>query len=393
MLGEALLAIWSAAGLVWWIISWQLVRAERKRVMRPVPPSPKQTLTIFKPLPLLAAEGMGIVARGLESFVALLDPESELLLGVHEADRETVGPFLEAMRARYPKAQVRAVYRLTPDTVANPKIAWQLELAPHARGELWLWSDADIIAPAQFVQAARDEFASCGAVLLTYPYVMCEVKRSSSILEALFVNADVYPGVLLLRRLGLVDFGLGAAMLFDREEFRKRVAWQELGEFLADDFQLGQRLRPVRIGTVTLETAPGERTWLEALRHDLRWTKTIRWNRPGGFFARIVVLPVMGWLMAVALHPLHFLAWAGLLGMMQAEVIGAVAICRCVGCRLRARDTLALEGWSLWRITAWVLAWLPGSVTWSGRSWSGPRSRPAAGEMRREMVEAIDRTE
>ena len=132
--------------------------------------------------------------------------------------------------------------------------------------------------------------------MMTFPYVVREIPSPPALLEALFVNVEFYPGVLLLRKLGPVDFGLGAAMLFRRDDFLRQVEWDEIGAWLADDFFLGQKLRPVRIGTTTLATVAGASTWKDALLHDLRWTKTIRWNRPMGSFARILIMPVLGWL-------------------------------------------------------------------------------------------------
>jgi ceramide glucosyltransferase len=374
MSGEIVLALWSVAGVAWWIIAWRLVKVGATAKSKPQLSAAPRSLSIFKPLPPLGAHGLELVAGGLESFVAQLDPESELLLGVREPDRATAQPFLDAMRAKYPKAQVRPVYRSEPDKVANPKIAGQIILAPHATGELWLWSDADIVAPPGFLQSARAEFARCGAAMLTFPYVVRRAPGPGALFETLFVNVEFYPGVLLLRGRGTVDFGLGAGMLFEREEFLKRVDWHELGAFLADDFQLGQRLKPVRIGSLTLETIAKERAWPDAFQHDLRWARTIRWNRPGGFFARLLVLPVAGWLAAVAAHPLTIFAWAGLLGMIQADVVAAAVICREIGCPLRWKDWCILEGWSLWRIAAWILSWLPAPAVWSGRRWDGPRA-------------------
>jgi ceramide glucosyltransferase len=375
MFGKAALALWSAAGLAWWILALRLVRANRRgEDSPPVLSTGIRSLTIFKPLPPLQYVKLEEITAALESFVAQLDPESEMLLGVHEADRASLAPFVEAMRSKYPKAQVRPFFRAEPDPVPNPKIAWQMLLAPRASGELWLWSDADIVAPPGFLPRARAEFARAGAAMMTFPYVVRDASAPGALFEALFINADFCPGVLLLRRLGAVDFGLGACMLFERDQFLQRVDWRELGGFLADDFQLGQRLKPVRIGATALATVAPGRTWAEALRHDLRWARTIRWNRPGGFFARLLVLPVAGWLGAVALHPLDILPWMGLLGMIQADVMAAVAICRAIGCRVRAKDGMLLEFWSVWRIGAWVLCWLPGSVTWTGRQWRGPRA-------------------
>ncbi len=310
----------------------------------------------------------------LESFVAQLDAESEMLCGVHEADRESVAPMLARLEQRYPTARIKTVYRTCADQVANPKIAWQRILAEQAEGELWLWSDADVTAPEGFLRAARQEFESCGATMLTFPYVVRSLPRPPALLDALFVNAEFYPGVLLLRKRGAVDFGLGAGMLFERDTFLKRVEWREIGAALSDDFFLGQKLQPARIAKSTLATIAGATTWQDARLHDLRWARTIRWNRPVGSAARIMILPVLGWLGWVAFHPLNPGAWIGLVAMMQIDVFFAAMIVRQVGCPLMVQNLLGLEAWSIWRSILWFLSWWPGSsVVWSGKIWKGPR--------------------
>ncbi len=379
------------AGLIWWVVAWRLVAADQRRKNEVPETASRRTLSVFKPVPFLGAQGLKVVAAGLESFVAQLDPSSELLLGIHEADRDFVEPFLDRLRTDYPDARLKVFFRSGPDETANPKIAWQKILAPEAEGELWLWSDADVIAPAGFLQSARLEYARSGAAMMTFPYVVRAISSGPALLEAIFVNVEFYPGVLLLRRMGPVDFGLGSAMLFQRDDFLREVDWSEIGAWLADDFFLGQKLRPVRIGTTTLATVPGSFTCGQALLHDLRWTKTIRWNRPVGSFARILVMPVLGWLGAVALHPHHIFAWVGLLGMIQAEVLFAAAICRRAGCELTAGTILGMEGWTLWRILLWFLSWLPWPVIWSGKIWRGPRVESnREDEPAKNLVEAVD---
>jgi hypothetical protein len=372
---EIILVLWSGAGIVWWLIAWRLVKGE---ALVPVPANntavPAEKLSIFKPLPPLGPAGLRSVAAGLESFIAQLGEKDELLLGIHEADRTIVAPFLEKMGALHPEARLKLIFRTSPDDVANPKIAWLKILADHAEGPLWLWSDADIIAPPGFLRAARAEFSRAGAVMLTFPYVVRAVPSAPALLDALFVNVEFYPGVLLLRSRGPVDFGLGAGMLFRRDDFRKRADWAELGAALADDFVLGQKLGPVRIGTATLATAVELRSWKEALLHYLRWSKTIAWNRPFGSAARVMILPMLGWLIYAALHPARAGAWLGLVAMMQLDVLFAALICRAVGCNWRARDTISAQFWSVWRVWAWLICLLPGRVTWSGKTWHGPRS-------------------
>jgi len=374
MFNNILLATWSSVGLIWWLIAWRLASGNSRPQVSPE--KSNRTLSVFKPLPPLGAMGLEAIAAGLESFAAQLDAESEMLIGVHEADRDLTGPFLKRLHREHPDARIKIIFRSEPDGMANPKIAWQKVLAREAEGELWLWSDADIVAPSGFLQSARSEYAqsaTAGVRMVTFPYVVEKIYSAPSLLQALFVNVEFYPGVLLLRALGPVDFGLGAAMLFQRDDFLQNVAWAELGARLGDDFYLGQKLSPVRIGHAAVATVPGHLTWCDALANDIRWTKTIRWNRPMGSFARILIMPVAGWLVAVAIAPTHLFPWLGLVGMIQAEVLFAAAISREAGCRLQARHVLGLEIWSFWRIALWFLCWLPWPVQWSERMWRGPK--------------------
>jgi hypothetical protein len=375
MFVEAALLAWSGLALAWWLVSWRLVRGDF-----PAPPLYKdeargaefsaRSLTVFKPLPPLGADEFD--ARGLESFIAQLGERSDLLLGAHAVDRARIEPWLARMEGAHPRAALRVVWRDEPDSVPNPKIAWLKILAPHATGELWLWSDADIVAPPDFLRTARREYAASGVRMVTWPYAVRDVAQTPALLDALFVNAEFFPGVLLLRRLGPVDFGLGAAMLFARDDFQRAVTWSELGAALADDFALGQKLKPVRIGQPVLATSADVKTWRAALLHYLRWSKTVRWNRPLGTAARLIVLPALGWMALIACRPAATLGWLGLAAVMQMDVLFAALICRDAGCRLRGRDLAAAEFWSLGRALVWLLCWLPGPVVWSGRSWWRP---------------------
>jgi hypothetical protein len=371
MFSEWALGLWSGAGLAWWLIAWGLVRLERKNGVVDGNESAEREefLSIFKPLSPLGAGELAALKAGLESFVRQLDPSSELLLGVHETDRAVVAAFIDRLQKDYPDAQLKVGYRDEPDELPNPKIAWQKFLAAHARGEFWLWSDADIVAPPGFLRSMRAEFRQSGASLLTFPYVVREVAGARSFLDALFVNAEFYPGVLFLRRLGPVDFGLGAGMLFRRRDFFEAVKWPELGFALADDFVLGQKLGPVRVSRTTLATAAGMATWREAVLHYLRWNKTIWWNRPVGSAARVLTLPVLGWLIFALFHPAEKWAWAGLVAMMQVDLLFAAAICRIVGGRVPLRYGLVLEAWSLGRALVWLACWFPWPVIWRGRKW------------------------
>lgn len=371
MMGEAILIVWSVAGLAWWLIALYLVATHHQASS--VESSQTESLSIFKPLPVLGAKGLKVEAAGLESFLAQMDENTELLLGAHETDRVAVTAFVESMKQKYSTTRLQIIFRISNEDEGNPKIAWQKILAPHATGDLWLWSDADIVAPPDFLRRALAEFSQGKARLLTFPYAVSRIPASPALFDALFVNVEFLPGVLLLRRFGSVDFGLGAAMLFRREDFLRVTDWERLERSLADDFVLGQLLQPVCIGSVILTTAPEAGNWKTAIEHYLRWVKTIRWCRPSGYAAQIIILPTLGWLIFVCFHSASCWAWMGLVAMMQLDVFFAWMICCSAGCSLRLRHGLILEIWSLFRALSWLICWLPFPVFWRTKSWWSPQ--------------------
>ena len=141
MFGEIFLIAWSGLALVWWVVAWRLVAtADNPLAPDDKPVARLRSISVFKPL---APGGFDDGPDSVESFVAQLEPDMELLLGIHEADRKASGAIIADLREKYPKARIEVIYRSDPDDVPNPKIAWQKILAQHASGELWLWSDAE----------------------------------------------------------------------------------------------------------------------------------------------------------------------------------------------------------------------------------------------------------
>jgi ceramide glucosyltransferase len=248
-------------------------------------------------------------------------------------------------------------------------------LAAHATGDLWLWSDADIRVPANAIRSLRVDLAATGAGMLTAPYVVRHDNRPREMLDALFVNVEFYPGVVLLGRMDLIRFGFGSGMLFEAEAFRRKVDWSFLGECLAEDYHLGRLLAPSGLGTARFETSSSPRDWRGAILHYLRWQKTIRWCRPGSYLAQLIVLPVLGWMAMVLVAPTHPAAWGGLLGIVALDGVTALAIFRSLGYPIRGSALSVLPVWSLLRGLTWLACWLPWPIVWRGHLWWTPRRR------------------
>lgn len=370
---------WTALAAAWWITAWWLVRQrvhqDNRGALADPPGSPGAArLSIFKPIPALRGRPVGVFAEPVASFVQQLDAASELLLGIEEQDQPAWEPQLATWRTQYPAATIHAVFRPKPTGLVSPKVSWHQILSERAHDEWWLWSDADILIPPGYLSVIRAQFAAGAAALVTGPYVIRRVTVHPMLFETLFVNVEFFPGVLACERAGALRFALGAALLFRAADFRERVGWDRVSR-LAEDYVMGRALSPVSLSRLTVETFASSTGWREALLHYLRWHKTVRWNRPGGFAGQLLILPVLGWL--VTGH------WAGLAVTVLLEGVVAVVLCRQVGCRLRLGQVLLVPLWSLARVITWIVCWLPLPVVFQSQQqvwWSVSRTAARGGE-------------
>jgi ceramide glucosyltransferase len=308
----------------------------------------------------------------LASFATQLDGNSELLLGVHADDAVRLQPWLETLATLSSPGSLRILARADPDAHANPKISWLAWLAPHARGEVWLWSDVDIVAPPGWLAQARTVFAQAPDRLVTFPYYVRQPIHPQGWWDAAFVNAEMLPGASLIARLNRpVDFAFGAAMLFRREDFISRCHWNTLGAHLADDFALGQSLKPCRVSLPALETLAEESTWRGAFRHYQRWHKTVRWCQPLGYAAQLAILPLAGWLACLMANPGWLMAWIGFLVQYLIEFTIIITISRKTCATIKVHDSWPLLAWPGLRLLMWIASWLPFGVRWRQHTWSG----------------------
>ena len=345
-------------------------------------PATSPSLSVFKPIPPVASPAeRAALASAIASFLPQLGPQDELLIGVPETQAAEWAGTFSAWRSAFPNVRLIVCQRPEPRQWANPKIAWLEHLAEQSQGELWLWSDADIVAPADGLDRMKGLLAGSGVGAVTSPYCVRQIPAAPEALAALFVNAEFLPGARLLGRLGTVDFTFGAATMFRAGDFRQRVTWADLGAVLADDYALGQRLAPVRMTDELVETTAFESGWLAALRHYYRWQKTIRWCRPGSFAALLAIQPLAGWVPLVLLRPRSADGWAGLGLQWLFEMGVAAVIFRRLRCRLPwpAWATVAL--WPGLRVGCWVAVWLPLPVSWRGTAgrWLRLRQPASAG--------------
>ncbi len=298
-------------------------------------------------------------------------PFELLFCARHESD-----PGLQLARrvgARYPQVPARYVTCGEPmPKFHNAKVYSLAKLNAEAEYDLFLTSDADVrVAPnyllrmIQNLKDAKSGLASCIYLGTAYGG---RAASFASRLDAVGKSVEMSSGVLVADMLEGTKFALGATMAVRRKSFEDVGGFDHLGQFYADDFELGNRLAKqgtgVKMATHIIQLMVQDTPFWLSFRNQLRWMQSTRRSRPWGHlgsgltFAMPFGLLGLVWGLAVG-HPVAGLLW--LLGMAVNRWLQAGAILGVM------RD----PDWGF-NVAIYPLRDLLGSVLWAG-SYAGER--------------------
>ena len=219
--------------------------------------------------------------------------EYELLLGVREAN---------AVSIQDPRVRVIVCQTVSP----NRKVGTLIDLAKQARHPVLIINDADIAVPRDYLRDVTSQLQS-GIGLVTCLY-KARSKTWPGRFEALGVATDFAPSALVAPFVGVSEFGLGSTLAFRRADLDRIGGFESLANYLADDYQLGCKLHALGrrnvIAHSVVTTTLNPRTWSEAWRHQVRWSRTVRLSRKAGYIGLPVTFATL-WAIVAAMagHP------------------------------------------------------------------------------------------
>jgi len=235
-------------------------------------------------------------------------PEFEILFGVQDPADPAAGE-VERLRREFPAGRLRLLIVGKPQA-PNAKAAVLEELARQASHELLVVSDDDILVQPGYLRAIVTAFRNDKVGLVTCLY-RAPARTFASLVEALGIATEFAPSVLVARLLGVVDFALGSTMALRASTVREVGGFAALQNFLADDYQLGRNVAArgyrIEFASAVVETGAGGASWSQVWKHQLRWSRTIRVSRPGGYYGSIITHATIWALVAIAAG----LLWAG----------------------------------------------------------------------------------
>jgi ceramide glucosyltransferase len=319
-------------------------------------------LSVLKPL-----HGMEPgLERNIESFFAQDYPEFELLFCARHENDEGL-QLAQRVGARYPQVDARYVTCGEPTPrFHNAKVYSLAKLDSVAKHQLFITSDADVRVRKNYLRRMVQNLSDPQIGLASCVYLGTTDAGAkagfSSQLDAVGKSVEMTSGVLVADMLEGTKFALGVSMAVRKESFRRAGGFEELGQFYADDFVLGNRLAAqgvgVRVATHVVRLMVQDTPFRLSFRNQLRWMQSTRRSRPLGHLGS-------GLTFAVPLGLLG-LAWGLLSGH---ALLGAVWLAAMVLNRwLQAATILQVMGEEDWlrSMLLYPLRDLLGSLLWLG---------------------------
>jgi ceramide glucosyltransferase len=296
--------------------------------------------------------------------------EFEMLFGVSAAD-DPAAAAVEQLKAEFPERAIQLV--LCPERLGtNGKVSTLVQLSAHTRYEFLLINDSDITVTPRYLERVMACFAQPDVGLVTALYRGRAHGTLGSRLETLGIATDFMAGLLLSKLIehGL-HYGMGSTLAVRQEALEKAGGLLGLVDHLADDYEMGARVAKagyrVALCAEVVETGIPAYDWDGFVDHQLRWARTVRDARPGGYVGLMVTYG-LAWallnLVASGLSPvsLWLLGLSFFLRLAQAMTVGAEVL----GDHQVLPSLWLLPLRDLVALGVWVAGFAGNTIVWCG---------------------------
>ncbi len=340
-----------------------------------MPPVFTPPLSVLKPLHGSDAA----LRRNIESFFQQDYPVPyEILFCARHADDAGLRAARE-VSAHYPSQPVRFLACGEPQ-YPNPKMFSLAVLTDAAAHPHLVTSDADCrvqpdyllrciqsIAPGHTVKGRQVELAFC--------LYRGHVDEGSFFthLDAVGKSVEMASGVLVADMLSGTDFALGVTTILEKKTFDDAGGCEDLGNYWAEDFVLGNRLaaagRGVEISTHVMRMALTDAGISRSFRDQLRWMQSTRRSRPWGHLGTGLTFAMPFGLLGFAVEAARGawpLAGAYLAAALINRMLQAFVVLRVLGEGRLAFYTLIYPLRDLLGFVIWCCSYLPADTRYHG---------------------------
>jgi ceramide glucosyltransferase len=333
---------------------WAAVRFARTQATPKPSPTQLPPLSILKPLKGTDPE----MYESLRSHCLQNYPEYEILFGLSDPSDPALNVVKDLQRD-FPDQPIQVV-RCERILGANGKVSSLAQLAAVAKYEHLLVNDSDIRVACEYLRTVIGEIQQPHVGLVTCLYRGVPAATLGSRLESLGISTDFSAGVLVARQLenGL-HFGLGSTLAFRKSDLKAVGGFEAIADYLADDYELGRRIAgqnlKVSLSHSVVDSFLPAYDFSQFFSHQLRWARTIRASRPGGYAGLLLTFTLPWALLSLVLArgadwALALFALAFLIRILMAVTVGTLVLSDRELLRslwlLPIRDLLAVVLWT-----------------------------------------------
>lgn len=375
---ELALAALTFCGVIFYLIAlWSahLFRTEG-RLESPQPNLP--AVSILKPLK--GADSTTYAA--LRSHCELNYAAYEIIFGVNDSTDEAV-PVVQRLMAEFPNLDIQLVI-CSEVLGTNRKVSNLIHLLRMAKYQYVLVNDGDIKVATEYLQPVMSYFTDPKTGMVTCLYKGKASRTLGSRLESLGISTDFAAGVLTARYIeDALRFGLGSTLAMSRTALDQAGGFEAVVDYLADDYQLGERISragfKVALAREVVETSVPPYSFGQFWEHQLRWARTMRVSRPGGYRGVALTLGLPWAILLVLLAPLHWWSWT----MLISAVVARFAVAISVGSSVLGDESVLGNFWlvplrDVLALAIWAWSYANDEVMWRGERFrlEGGRMHP-----------------
>jgi ceramide glucosyltransferase len=257
-----------------------------KKVKTETASNPEPALSLLKPIHGAEPD----LDLNLSSFFTQTYPNYEVLVCARSLNDPGFA-VLDQISAKYPTVQIQKIASGEPPWI-NPRTYSVHVMMQAAKHSLLVITDSDVRVDANFLRSISSHFQDKQVGLVTCLYRGVTKAGLWARLEALGMSVEMSSGVLVAEMLEGMKFALGPSMAVRKEVIDAIGGLEEVAEYYADDFVLGNRVSKagyrVVLSPYVIEHVITNSNFLASIRHQLGWARSTRFSRPKGHIGTVL---------------------------------------------------------------------------------------------------------
>jgi len=323
-------------------------------------------VTILKPV-------KGMDAGSYDNFASFCNQkyagELQLVFAAASADDPVVA-VINQLIDDYP--QIDISLKINPAIHGpNYKVSNLINAFPKAKHDIIIVCDSDIRVTPDYLRSVTAHFSSLKVGLVTSLYRTSDVHGIATAVEATGFTAEMIPNVMVALQLEGLSFALGASMAVRRSALESIGGFEALTDYLADDYQLGNKIHlagwQIVLDGCFVDSMMKNEELLSVLSRQLRWSRTMRVSRPGGYLASGITLPFLAVLLVTLVATSLQQSLLAISILYATRLTVTTIYSRCLtGDNLLPRWLWLIPLRDMLGFFTWALAFLGNKVEWRG---------------------------